>query len=118
MRRTAERLADAGEETVTRDIFTREVIHDFCERGGLVVRKVSSTADSGHYAWIWSWMQTFLMRNLDIIARSTATELRLTRKVVKTEEGPSRTGAHGRAQRTSDGLRARRYAYTRVTGCW
>ncbi|MBO1077345.1 hypothetical protein [Roseomonas marmotae] len=28
MRWTAERLADAGEETVTRDIFTREVIHD------------------------------------------------------------------------------------------
>ncbi|PHK93472.1 hypothetical protein CR162_18545 [Pseudoroseomonas rhizosphaerae] len=81
MRRTAERLADAGAETITRDAFIREVIADLRERGGLVVKKISSTANSGHYAWIWSWMQTFLVRNQDIIARSTATELQLTRKV-------------------------------------
>jgi hypothetical protein len=78
MRRTAECLADAGEETVTREVIR--------QRDGLVFRKISSTASSGHYAWIWSRMQTFLVRNQDIIARSTAMELRLTRKVVKAKK--------------------------------
>jgi hypothetical protein len=54
MRQASERLADAGEETVTRDTFIRGVIEDLRERGGLVVKKTSSNATSGHCAWIWS----------------------------------------------------------------
>lgn len=87
MRRTAERLAAAGEEAITRDKFVREVISELRERGGLKVKAIHSKASTGHYAWVWSYMQTFLVRNRDVITRHGPTELKLPKEAARASKG-------------------------------